>query len=55
MRFDFFYIVIGGDIMKWKKLVYSILKKIEQGNEPKKTDYELSAEQWGEIVELICE
>jgi hypothetical protein len=36
-----------------KKLIYSILKEIEQGNEPKTEDYELEFEQWGEIAKLI--
>ena len=39
--------------MNRKKLVYSILKEIEQGNEPKKEAYGLELEQWGEIAELI--
>ncbi|WP_110067111.1 YjcQ family protein [Cytobacillus oceanisediminis] len=39
--------------MNRKKLLYSILKEIEQGNEPKQSDYELDDEQWGELAELI--
>jgi hypothetical protein len=39
--------------MNRKKLIYSILKELEQGNEPKQSDYELTDEQWGEISELI--
>lgn len=41
--------------MNRKKLVYSILKELEQGNEPKQKDYELDLEQWGEISELILD
>ncbi|KPB06318.1 YjcQ family protein [Bacillus sp. CHD6a] len=36
-----------------KKLIYSILKEIEKGNEPKREDYGLEFEQWGELAELI--
>lgn len=39
--------------MDRKKLIYSILKELEQGNEPKQSDYELELEQWGELAELI--
>jgi hypothetical protein len=39
--------------MDIKKLIYSILKKLQDGNEPKQTDYELDNEQWGEMLELI--
>ena len=39
--------------MNRKKLIYSILKKIENGQEPKKEDYDLNLEQWGEIALLI--
>ncbi|WP_391116877.1 YjcQ family protein [Psychrobacillus sp. L3] len=39
--------------MSRKKLMYSILKELEQGNEPKQSDYELNGEQWGEIAVLI--
>ncbi|MGP4071297.1 YjcQ family protein [Piscibacillus sp. B03] len=39
--------------MNRKKLIYSILKELEQGNEPKRENYELELEQWGEIAELI--
>ncbi|MDM5249639.1 YjcQ family protein [Lysinibacillus sp. G4S2] len=39
--------------MNRKKLIYSILKELEQGNEPKKMDYDLDFEQWGEIAVLI--
>jgi hypothetical protein len=35
------------------KLIYSILKELEQGNIPTQADYELTNEQWGEIAELI--
>lgn len=41
--------------MNRKKLIYSILKELEQGDEPKQTDYELDLEQWGEIAELISD
>lgn len=43
----------GAMKMNRKKLIYSILKELEQGNEPKQKDYELDLEQWGEIAELI--
>ncbi|MGE6630738.1 YjcQ family protein [Bacillus sp. NPDC077027] len=39
--------------MDRRKLVYSILKELQEGNEPKQTDYEITYEQWGEIAELI--
>ncbi|WP_176330284.1 YjcQ family protein [Oceanobacillus rekensis] len=39
--------------MDKKKLIYSILKELEQGNVPEREDYELRIEQWGEIVLLI--
>lgn len=39
--------------MNRKKLMYSILKELEQGNEPKRDDYELDLEIWGELAELI--
>lgn len=39
--------------MNRKKLVYSILRELEQGNKPKRADYELDLEQWGELAELI--
>lgn len=39
--------------MNRKKIIYSILKELEQGNEPKRSDYELNDEQWGEIAVLI--
>jgi hypothetical protein len=39
--------------MNRKKLIYSILKELEQGNEPKREDYDLELEQWGELAELI--
>jgi len=39
--------------MDRKKLIYSILNKIENGQEPKKEDYGLNLEQWGEIALLI--
>lgn len=39
--------------MNRKKIIYSILKEIQQGNEPKRDDYGLELEQWGEICELI--
>lgn len=39
--------------MNRKKLIYSILKELEQGNEPKQADYEIDLEQWGEVSELI--
>lgn len=39
--------------MNRKKLIYSILKELEHGNEPKQSGYELDLEQWGEIAELI--
>ncbi|WP_176482038.1 YjcQ family protein [Paucisalibacillus globulus] len=39
--------------MNRKKIIYSILKEIDKGNEPKKEDYELEMEQWGEIASLI--
>jgi hypothetical protein len=39
--------------MDRKKLIYSILKEIEQGNVPKQSDFDLELEQWGELAELI--
>lgn len=36
-----------------KKIIYSILKEIEQGNEPMKDDYILDLESWGRIAEII--
>jgi hypothetical protein len=39
--------------MDRRKLIYSILKEVEEGNEPKQVDYDLSGEQWGEITALI--
>lgn len=39
--------------MNRKKIIYSILKELEQGNEPQRTDYDLDLEQWGELAELI--
>ncbi|MGD6815486.1 YjcQ family protein [Metabacillus sp. 113a] len=39
--------------MDRRKLLYSILKELQDGNEPKQTDYELDNEQWGEMLELI--
>ncbi|PLT29825.1 YjcQ family protein [Peribacillus deserti] len=39
--------------MNRKKLIYSILKEIDQGNEPKQSDYEINFEQWVEIILLI--
>lgn len=39
--------------MDKRKLIYSILKEIEQGNEPKSQDYEISLEDFGTIVEMM--
>lgn len=39
--------------MNRKKIIYSILKEIEQGNEPKMEDYDLDLEAWGGIAEMI--
>lgn len=39
--------------MNRKKLIYSILKEIQEVNEPKRDDYGLKLEQWGELAELI--
>lgn len=39
--------------MNHKKLMYSILKELEEGNTPSKEDYDLDLEQWGEIAEVI--
>lgn len=40
-------------LMNRKKLIYSILKKLQDGQEPKLADYELDLQQWGELAELI--
>lgn len=39
--------------MNRKKIIFSILKEIQKGNEPNREYYELDKEQWGEIAELI--
>ncbi|MGG1630064.1 YjcQ family protein [Rossellomorea sp. NRS-1567] len=39
--------------MNRKKLIYSLLTEINQGNEPKRNDYELTFEQWGELALLL--
>ncbi|MFC7372437.1 YjcQ family protein [Fictibacillus iocasae] len=39
--------------MDRRKLLYSILKELQEGNEPKQTDYEITYEQWGEMAALI--
>jgi hypothetical protein len=39
--------------MDRKKLIYSILKELEQGNVPKRIDYGLEQELWGDIADLI--
>jgi hypothetical protein len=36
-----------------KKLIYSILKELETGQEPKQSDYDLDLDSWGELAELI--
>jgi len=36
-----------------KKLIYSILKELQDGIEPNKSDYELDLQQWGEIALLV--
>lgn len=39
--------------MNRKKIIYSILKEIEKGNEPKREIFDLKLEEWGEIAEII--
>ncbi|GAB0170534.1 YjcQ family protein [Lysinibacillus sp. CTST325] len=39
--------------MDKRKLIYSILKEIEQENEPKSQDYEISLEEFGTVVEMM--
>lgn len=39
--------------MNRKKLLYSVLMEINQDNEPKQDDYELTDEQWGELAQLL--
>ena len=43
----------GGCNVNRTKLIYSILKELEQGNVPTQINYELGTEQWGELLELI--
>ena len=42
-------------LMNRKKLIYCILKNLQDGQVPKKSDYDLDLEQWVEIAELIGE
>lgn len=39
--------------MDKRKLIYSILREIELGNEPKHTDYGIELEEFGSVVEMI--
>lgn len=39
--------------MDREKIIYIILNKLQDGQEPKQTDYELDLQKWGEIAELI--
>ncbi|BDH62125.1 hypothetical protein MTP04_22550 [Lysinibacillus sp. PLM2] len=39
--------------MDKRKLIYSILKEIEQGNEPRAVDYGIELEEFGTVVEMI--
>ena len=41
--------------MDKRKLIYSILKEIEQGNEPKYTDYDIELEDFGSVLEMMQE
>jgi hypothetical protein len=41
-----------GEDMDKKKLLYSILKEIKQGNEPNAKDYGLTIEEFGSVVEM---
>lgn len=34
-------------------MIYSILKEIEQGNEPKSKDYEIQLEEFGIVLEMM--
>lgn len=40
-------------LMNRKKLIFKILKELQDGQEPKQVDNELDLQQWGEIAELI--
>jgi len=37
-----------------RKLIYSILKEIDNGNEPSFNDYDVTLEQLGEVVEMMA-
>lgn len=41
--------------MNRDKIIYSILKELENGNEPTANDYEITLEQFGDIVEQIVD
>lgn len=40
-------------VLDKRKLIYSILKEIDQGNEPKANDYGIELEEFGSVVEMI--
>ncbi|KJD45992.1 YjcQ family protein [Paenibacillus terrae] len=39
--------------MNRKKIIYSILKEVQEGNEPKAVDYELSQGEFADIAQII--
>lgn len=45
--------VEGGVIMDKEKLIYSILKELDQGNEPKFSDYGIDKDLFGSTVEIM--
>jgi hypothetical protein len=41
--------------MSKQKLMYSILKEIEKGNRPSQLDYDITKDEFGEIIELLLD
>lgn len=39
--------------MNIKKVIYSILKEVQEGREPKATDYDLSPEEFVKVAKII--
>ena len=39
--------------MKKLKVIYSILRKLEKGEQVKQSDFDLTKEEWGDIADII--